>query len=149
MKWIMVANSNDCRIYEYDLHNKHLALVDELSHPEHRLKVSDMTNDKPGHYKSCGTHHGSFEPEHSPLDWSIDDFAREMAERLDKGRNQHSFDDVTLVLPAKMQGLLGKHLNKHTKECVHLTVQKNLSYLSEHELHLYLNKLFSKPQQVH
>ena len=49
MKWIMLANSNDCRIYEYDKHDKHLALLEEISHPEHRLKGSDYwTSDGPG-----------------------------------------------------------------------------------------------------
>ena len=149
MKWIMVANSNDCRIYEYDQNHKHLSLVEEISHPENKLKVHDWTNDHPGHYQSQGTHRGSYVPENSPVDWSIDDFAREMAQRLDKGRNQHEYDDVTLLLPAKMEGLLGKHLNKHTKELIKLVVQKNLIFLSEHELNVYLNKLFTKTRKIH
>lgn len=149
MKWIMVANSNDCRIYEYDHHKQYLALVDEINHPENKLKVHDLTTDHPGHYRSCGTHHGSFEPEHSPLDFNIDEFAREMAVRLNKGRNDHSFDDITLLMSSKMEGLLAKHLNKPTKECIKAIIQKNLMFLSEHELKQYLNKLFSKGKKAH
>ena len=94
MKWIMLANSNDCRIYEYDKNDKHLALVEEISHPENRLKGTDYwTSDAPGHYRSQGTHHGSY-TEPNPREQSIDDFANEIARRLEKGRNQHAFEDV-------------------------------------------------------
>ncbi len=149
MKWIMLANSNDCRIYEYDRHNKHLALVEEISHPENRLKVHDLTSDSPGHYKSGSNNRGSYEPAVSPLDTSIDEFAREMAERLDAGRNQHEYDDIVLMMSSKMEGLLNKHLNKHTKALVKQIVQKNVVFLSDHELSLYLDKLFTKPGQTH
>lgn len=148
MKWIMLANSNDCRIYEYDRHDRHLALVDEISHPENRLKVHDLTTDHPGHYRS-GSNRGSFAPEVSPLDQSIDDFAREIAKRLDKGRNQHAYEDVTLLVPAKMEGLLFKHLNKHTRALIKLIVQKNVIFMSEHELSKYLEKLFVKARKFH
>ena len=39
MKWIMLANSNDCKIYEYEPYNMHFALIDEISHPENKLKI--------------------------------------------------------------------------------------------------------------
>ncbi|PJD90602.1 MAG: hypothetical protein CK424_07940 [Legionella sp.] len=149
MKWIMLANSNDCRIYEYDRHNKHLALVEEISHPENRLKVHDWTSDSPGHYKSGSSNRGSYVPEVSPVEISIDEFAREMAEHLDSGRNQHKYDDITLLMSSKMEGLLNKHLNKHTKALIKQIVQKNVVFLSDHELSLYLDKLFTKPGQAH
>lgn len=149
MKWIMLANSNDCRIYEYDRHNKHLALVEEISHPENRLKVHDWTSDSPGHYKSGSSNRGSYEPAVSPVDISIDEFAREMAERLDAGRNQREYDDIVLLMSSKMEGLLNKHLNKHTKALIKQIVQKNVVFLSDHELSLYLDKLFTKPGQTH
>ena len=149
MKWVMLANSNDCRIYEYDRQDKHLALVEEISHPENKLKGSDYwTTDAPGHYRSQGTHRGAFS-EVDPREQSIDEFANEIAKCLDKGRNQHAYDEVTLIVPARMEGLLFKHLNKHTKELVKLIVQKNVIFLSDHELSLYLDKLFSKSKKIH
>lgn len=149
MKWIMLANSNDCRIYEYDCHDKHLALVDEISHPENKLKASDYwTSDAPGHYRSQGTHHGAFD-EVNPREHSIDEFANEIARRLEKGRNQHAYDDITLIVPAKMEGLLFKHLKKHTKDLINLIVQKNVIFMSAHELAVYLDKLFTKNRRIH
>lgn len=149
MKWIMLANSNDCRIYEYDRHDKHLALVEEISHPEHRLKGSDYwTTDSPGHYKSTGSHRGAFE-EVDPVEQSIDEFARDIARRLDKGRNQHAYEDVTLLVPAKMEGLILKHMNRHTKELIKLIVQKNVVFMSDHELAQYVENLFSKSKKIH
>lgn len=149
MKWIMLANSNDCRIYEYDHNKKHLALIDEINHPENKLKTHDWVSDHPGHYQSCGSRRGSFEPEHSPVDIAIDDFAREIAVRLNKGRTDHAFDDITMLLPARMEGLVDKHLNKETKHCIKSVIQKNLMFLSEHELKQYLNKAFTKQRKTH
>lgn len=149
MKWIMLANSNDCRIYEYDKHDKHLALVEEISHPEHRLKASNYwTNDAPGHYKSTGSHRGAFE-EVDPVEQSIDEFARDIARRLDKGRNQHSYEDVTLLVPAKMEGLILKHMNKHSRDLIKLIIQKNVVFMSDHELAKYVENLFSKSRKIH
>ncbi len=149
MKWIMLANSNDCRIYEYDQAHKHLSLIEEISHPEHRLKASEFwTTDAPGHYKSSGYRRGAFS-EANPLEQSIDEFARDIASHLNKGRNSHAFDDVTVIVPARMEGLLFKHINKHTKELIKMIVQKNVVFMSEHELALYIEKLFSKSKKIH
>lgn len=146
MKWIMFANSNDCRIYAYDQHKKHLTLIDEICHPENKLKVHDWVTDHPGHFQSCGTHHGSFEPENSPVDTAIDGLARDMAERLNKGRVDHAFDDLILIMAPRMEGLLNKHLNKETRDCVTKVIQKNLMFKNEHEVKDYLNKLFVSTQ---
>jgi protein required for attachment to host cells len=149
MKWIMLANSNDCRIYEYDRHDKHLALIEEISHPEHLLKGSVYwTTDGPGHYKAMGQRRGAFE-EVDPVEQSIDEFARDIARRLDKGRNKHAYEDVTIIMPARMEGLVLKHMNKHTKEFIKMIVQKNVVFMSDHELALYVEKLFSKSRNIH
>lgn len=149
MKWIMLANSNDCRIYEYDRHDKHLELVEEISHPEHRIKASEYwTTDSPGHYKASGNARGAFS-EVDPVEQSIDEFARDIARHLDKGRNKHAYEDVTIILPAKMEGLLFKHINKHTKALIKKIVQKNVVFMSDHELAIYVEQLFSKSKKIH
>ncbi|MDP3704788.1 MAG: host attachment protein [Legionellaceae bacterium] len=140
MKWIMVANSNDCRIYEYDKNVKQLTLIDEIYHPENKLKVHDFVTDHSGHYKSGGSSRGSYEPEMNLKDVAIDSFAREMAMRLDVGRTKHAYDDLTLLMPPAMEGLLTKHLNKHIMSSIHRIIQKNLMHLSEYELKKYLCK---------
>ena len=101
-----------------------------------------------GHYKSTGFHRGAFE-EVDPVEQSINEFARDIAKRLDKGRNQHAYEDVTLLVPAKMEGLILKHMNKHTKDLIKLIVQKNIVFMSDHELAQYIEKLFSKSKKIH
>lgn len=149
MKWIMVANSNDCRIYQYDRHMKHFSLVDEINHPENKLKTYDLISDGPGHYKSGANNRGSFAPETDYLDCAIDRFAREMAIRLNKGRNQKAYDDLTLLMPPAMEGLLNKHLNKNIFSSIHHVIQKNLMHLSEHELKKYIWNFLKKDISVH
>ena len=149
MKWIMLANSNDCKIYEYEPYNMHFALIDEISHPENKLKTHDLVTDHPGHYQSSGHRRGSFEPENDPLDIAIDDFAREIARRLNKGRIEHAFEDITFLLPARMEGLVSQHLNKDTSHCIHNIIHKNLMFMSDHEVKKYIHKLFAIQGKAH
>ncbi len=144
MKWIMVANTNDCRIYEYDNQIQDITLIDEINHPENRLKNRAFTTERPGHYQVSSTCRGAFDPDETAHDFAVDHFARELAIRLNDGRIRHEYDDVTLLMPSEMEGLVNKHLNKNIKPSIRKVIQKNLMHLSEHELKLYLFKVFNK-----
>ncbi len=49
--WIVLTDSNACRIYDYAKHPVKLTLVKEIFHPENKLKTSELVSDRPGHYK--------------------------------------------------------------------------------------------------
>ena len=140
MKWIMVANSNDCRIYAYDKSIKKLKLIEEIKHPENRLREQDLVSDSYGLYQNRGMRRGSYEPELSHVELATDNFAREMAEKLNGGRIRHLYDELILLMPSTMGGMLFKHLNKNVVGFVHKMIQKNLIKLSDHELKKYLCK---------
>lgn len=141
MKWIMVANSNDCLFYECDGHAKHIKFIQEINHPENKLQAHDIVSDKPGHYKSCSYGRGAFTPCSNPVEIATDNFAREIARRLDKGRNQHKFDELIICMPAHMEGLLAKHLSKYLKKSIKKIVQKNILNLCEKDRIMYLRKV--------
>ncbi|MDP3561669.1 MAG: host attachment protein [Legionellaceae bacterium] len=149
MKWIMVANSNDCRIYEYDKNIKKLTLINEISHPENKLKNRDLITDRPGHYSLNATTRGSYEPEMNTHDTAVNKFAKEMALYLNAGRNKHAYDQLILLMPPVMEGLLIKHLKKQIFSYIEQIVQKNLVNLSEHELKLYVAKLLRRGATIH
>ena len=39
MKWIITANTNLCRIYQFDKHGAKVVLLKEINHPENRQKT--------------------------------------------------------------------------------------------------------------
>ncbi len=139
MIWVIVANSNDCRIYNYNKRKDNLTLLKELSHPENRLKTGDfLTTDKPGHYQANATARGAYSPHMDPKEVEIDRFSREIADQLDKGRKTNAYEKLIIITEPHMNGLLFQHLNKHVQELVINNIQKDLQKLSDDKLRDFL-----------
>lgn len=139
MKWIVTANTNNCRIYEH--HNNALNLLKEINYPENKLKESEIGSDKPGRYNSSNSMGGGVYAPHTEIeDIQDNDFAREIAIELNEARNKNSYKELVIVMPAQIEGLFSKHLNKNVKDLIKLTIQKNIMHLSEKELLGYLDE---------
>lgn len=132
MKWIITANTNHSRIYAYQANE--LTLIKEIDHPENKLKSSQLGTDKPGRYQSNDSNRGAFSPHTELNKIQLDDFAREMAMCLDEARNQNDYDELVVVMPAQIEGLFAKHLDKNVKNLITNTFQKNIMNLSAKEL---------------
>lgn len=144
MIWLTVANTNTCRIYNYDRKNKDLTLVKNLIHPESILKNQDLRSDKPGHYKGSDTTRGAFEPREEAKEIEIDRFSLEIARELDQGRKNHEFKNLIIAAAPHMNGLIHQHLDKHLKECTQ-TILKDYTHLSDNEI---LEKLIEKLKEI-
>lgn len=135
MIWVVTSNSVKCRIYQYEKHPQKLTLINEISHPENRLRKEEfLTSDKPGHYKSSASNRGAFEPRTDPKEVEVDNFSRQIAKELEQGRNNHSYTRLILICTPYMNGLLSKHVSKHVKEMVLNEIQKDLQNYNEKEL---------------
>lgn len=137
--WVLNINSNDCRIYKYSKKPHQLTLLKEIKHPENRLKDTDLTSDKPGHYNTSGSARGAFSQPTDPKEIKIDDFSRNIAKELDHDRNTKAYENLIVIAPPHMNGLLFQHINKHVKELVIHNIEKDLIYLNEHELLEFLH----------
>jgi len=135
MIWVVNANSTICRIYNYSKKPSQLVLLKELLHPESRIKASvDLTSDKPGHYQTQHSSHGSYGAHTDPHAVEIDKFSRQIAVELEHGRTQGLYKQLILISPAHMNGNLGLHLNKHVKELVTHHLHKDLLNINENDL---------------
>lgn len=133
MIWVINSNSNICRIYEYNQQEKKLPLIKEIKHPENRLKTSEIISDKQGHYKS-NSGYGSYTQTSDPKEVQIDHFYREIAEELNQGRNNENYDQLIIISPPHLIGLLFQHLDKNVKKMILNNIQKDLLHLSDQEL---------------
>jgi protein required for attachment to host cells len=148
MIWFIAANAIACRIFEYDKHAEKLTLINEINHPENRLKKEEfLTSDKPGHYKS-GTSRGAYEPRTDPKEVEIDNFARQIATELNQGRNAAAYKKLIIMTTPEMEGLLFRHVDKHVKEMIRNTIQKDPQHLKEHELVGFLKVHAEFPDEV-
>ena len=134
MNIVVNTNSNMCRIYHYTKHPAELTLLKEISHPGNKLKISDLTSDKQGHYQGDTAGHGAYSPHKDAKEVEIDNFSREITRELNQERNKNEYDAVIVIAPPHMIGLLYQHINKHVKDLVINKIDKNLLHLSEHEL---------------
>lgn len=137
MKWIVAANTNHCSIYTYQKNG--LDLVKEMDHPENKMANRDLVTDKPGRYQS-GTNQGAYTSATEPDDVNVEKFAREIATELDNAKNQNKYNELIVVMPAQMEGLVSKHLNKNVKELIALTLHKNMMHLNDNELLNYVKE---------
>lgn len=139
MHWVVNCNTTICRIYEYDKPD-HFILVKKIDHPETRLKNSDLTSDRPGHYQTGSSARGAYSPDTDPKTIKIVEFLKEVAKELDKGRNDRAYHHLIIVASSQTSGILNQQLNKHVnnlisnhihKDMIHLTDQEFLRFIKE------------------
>ena len=140
LKWVVVADSNTCRIYNYRMRPEHFVLFKEINHPENKLKDTDLTSDKPGRYIARDVGHGAYSQPSDPKEIKIDSFSREIARELDSGRVNNAYNELIVVSPPHMNGLLFQHVNKHVKDLVAHVIEKDVVYLNDRELLTFLNE---------
>lgn len=135
MIWIVTANSNTCRIYNYAKSPQEMSLIKEINHPENKLKKSELlTSEKPGHYQTDTSARGTYSPRTDPKDVEIDNFSREIANELNQGRNANAYTNLIIITSAHMNGLLSHHLDKNVAALVKKEIQKDVMQLPNHEL---------------
>lgn len=134
MIWVVTANTNTCRIYDYDKKSKQLNLLREIQHPENRQKTSELLTDRPGHYQTRGTARGAYSSRTGAKEVEINNFAREIAEELNSARNEHEFEQLIIISPPHMNGILFQHINKHIKDVVIHNIKKDLHHLTDSDL---------------
>src|SRR5271154_5112762 len=106
MTWLVTANTNNCRIFNYEKKLKKLTLIKELNHPESRLKGIDLTSDKPGHYRSDGSAHGAYSPHEEAKENEVIFFSHQIVKELDAARKTNQFKELILAVPPHMNGLI-------------------------------------------
>jgi len=139
IKWVVVFDSTMCRIYDY--HKTQLTLIRDIQHPENREKDVDITSDLSGHYQVMNGGHGAYAPHSDPKEIRVDTFAREMAHILDHARVANTYEQLILVGPPHIHGLLLNHMTKQVKNLVERNIEKDLVHMQEGELLRYINQI--------
>ena len=140
LTWVLITDTNSARIYQRSGSRSKLERVKEFSHPENRLKDSEFCSDRLGRYKGNDVGHGAFSPDSDPKEVKIDQFAAELADSLNQGRNNNAFEALIVVAPPRMNGLLFKHLNKHVVDLVEHRIEKDWVRCPDSELELLLSQ---------
>lgn len=131
--WIIAADSSRARILQVMDRDNRLSEVEDFVNPEGRAHERDLMEDgHPGFRGASGP--GSDRQETSPTEHSVEIFAKQIGDYLDKARTDHRYDRLHLVAPPKFLGQLRKELGKEVEKLVTSELPKDLSWLTEREL---------------
>jgi protein required for attachment to host cells len=125
--WVLVAESSRAKLYTVTGRLAPFTEVDAMVHPESRMHEGDLVSDSSGSDGgSFGQGRHVFDNRSSAKETESIEFARTLASRLDKGRNEGDFDRLVLVAPPEFLGHLRSNLSKEVMSKVARQVDKNL-----------------------
>jgi protein required for attachment to host cells len=125
--WIVVADGSRARIFECPGRGAALVELEDWVRPEARSRTRDLTSDRPGRtFDSRGRARHAKQPEHTAHQVQQEDFALELARRLDGARKSGKFNRLILVAGPRFAGRLHEHLDAATAALITGEVHKNL-----------------------
>jgi protein required for attachment to host cells len=142
--WILVAHDAGARVFEARGRGKGLELVDTIEHPEGRARDRDLASDRPGRSfrKDSGDpRRAAMSRSEGPRDRAVSDFARALADRLQRARVANQYDRLVLVAPPRFLGLLRSTLDGPTTHLVVGSIDKDLAMKNEKELIEHLREM--------
>jgi protein required for attachment to host cells len=136
--WILVAHRGGARLFESKQTGKDLSLVDDIPHPEGRLKSKNLGTDRPGRsVDSHGTRHALVQ-EQEPAAHIAEQFSQQLAGLLDDGRAQRRYGKLVLVAEPHFLGVLRAALSRETAALVTAVVNKDLGHVEPREIAKHL-----------
>jgi len=138
--WILVAHRSGARLFENKGPGKGIALLQNLDHPAGKLKPQEIDSDKPGRsFDRGGLGRHAYSNEHTPTEHVAEQFAKQLAELLDDGRNQQRFARLVLVAEPRFLGNLRAALNAQTAALITATLDKDLGGTNDRDLPKHLD----------
>jgi len=133
--WVIVADRARGRIFSVSKPKGPLTEMEGLVHPESRAHERDLISDRPGRGRGS---HRSLGTANAAHDHEAEDFARELAARLETGRVHGDVANLILIAAPDFLGLMRKSLNGQLSKMVSLEVTKNLTQLRPDEIRSHL-----------
>lgn len=126
--WVIAADSTEARLFERAKKFSPLVEQQDFLHPESRLRGADLEHDRQGKtFSSHGYGQSDNQKPTDPKTREARDFARELADRLNKARARGEFQHLQIVAEPSFLGLLREQLDAETRACVERAVDKSLT----------------------
>ena len=148
--WILVSDASSSVLYATEKRGDDWRVINSYQHPESRLKSSELTPSEPGHAaKSKGSpRHTVMQPVTTPKEAEFEHFAQQLADMLNAGTNQRSFDGLVLVAPPHFLGLLRNRLADEVERRLLKVVHKDYTSLDPREARSRLEEAVFGPSNV-
>ena len=137
--WVLIAHRGGARVFENKGPGKGLSLLQDIPHPEGRLKSKDLGSDEPGRsFDSHGARH-SFQQEVGLAAHVAEVFAKQLARMLEEGRVGKRYGRLVLVAEAHFLGILRAVLSRETSALVMASVNKDLGHVKTDKMPKHLH----------
>lgn len=142
--WIAVANASELKIFASDgelyEEDTDVVFVQELKHPESRLKPFDFKGDKPGTYKTHDGDGSAYEQKTEIKEVEKIHFAEEINKLLTHAKNSNQYDQLLLIAPDHFYGILKMHLHHTIQDAIYKVISKDYTTFTTEELAKMIRK---------
>ncbi len=133
--WVLVAESSRARLFETDRAHGPLRELEDFVHPAARQHERELNTDLPGRtFDSAGQGRHAMEEPTRPKVSEAEEFARQLAARLEDARTEHCYARLGLIAAPAFLGLLRQHLSAETQKLVSFTLDKNLAHMETDQI---------------
>ena len=125
--WVVVADSSRARFFTLAGKSEPMQELEGMTHAESRMRNQDEVSDKQGGL--AGGHGEGGHAFEAPTDIKHHDaeiFAKQIADKLERGRVNHAYNKLILVAPPAFLGALRQAMNDHVVNLVSKSLDKNL-----------------------
>jgi protein required for attachment to host cells len=137
--WIVVADASRARIFEKAGASKELREKETFTHPASRMHEQEITSDLPGRaFDSEGAGRHAMGAKHDPKQNEAEEFARELANHIEKARTEHRFAQLNIIAAPAMLGKLRSALSDEAKKLVTMEIDKDLTQHSIDDIQQHL-----------
>ena len=138
--WVVIADGSAAAIYSADPQLEDLERIAELSHRESRMHARDLVSDDRGRTQSPMGPRSAVEPQVSVHDNELITFAREIAERLRKGFDEHAYENLVIAASPAFLGHLRNVLDSRVANAVVGSVAHDYTQIAVQDLAPLLRK---------
>lgn len=131
--WVIVADSALVKVFKTQRIGGPMEFVKKLGNEAAHHKDIDMVSDRQGGHRWPGNA-GTFESRSDPKQVEILEFAEFIVKNLEKDHNNHVFEKLVLVAPAKFMGDLREKMPHHLHQVVEFELVKDYTRLTTQEL---------------
>lgn len=126
--WVVVASSSRCRIFAQHTHSGPLQQIEDIDHPEGRMRGREFASDRPGRsFDSMGSGRHAMGRPVDPHEQEQIRFAKTVATKINTARKQDKFERLVLVADPRFLGHLRHGLSAATRHLLSAQLQKNLA----------------------
>ncbi|MBS3780670.1 MAG: host attachment protein [Desulfovermiculus sp.] len=131
--WVVVADSSRARIFGAKNRSGDLIELEDMYHPESRMRDSELQTDKPGRMYSMQGEFRSAAEQTPARKVEAERFAQSLAEYLDKKHHEQQFDHLLLVASPNFLGQLRNEFRERLHKAVSKEINKDISNLKKAE----------------